>query len=120
MSESPEAASGEKPSPMRMAAVTATGTYQGKVLNVTVSGLPAAGSFVGRLYTCDPESMLLSIAETFPVNNGGTEFTAPLDIADYAEFHIHVGTSLINLYKASTTVEPSGCTSAPAPAAAGM
>jgi hypothetical protein len=103
-----------------LSAVSATGTFKGKVLNVTVSGLPAAGSFVGRLYTCDPESKLLTSAETFPVHNGGNEFTAPLDIAEYAEFHIHVGTSLINLYKTTTGPEPSGCTSAPAPAAAAM
>lgn len=99
-------------------AVTADGRYEGKTLNVTVSGLPANGTFAGRLYTCDPESKLLSVAETFPVSNGATEFEAPLDIADYAEFHIHVGTSLINLHKV-TIGESQGCSSAPAAAASG-
>lgn len=100
-----------------LASVTATGHYEGKTLNVTVSGLPANGTFVGRLYTCDLESKLLSVAETFPVTNGGNEFEAALNIADYAEFHVHVGTSLINLYK-TTIGEPQGCSSAPPAAAA--
>ena len=91
-------------------AVTAAGTYRGKDLDVTVSGLPANGTFVGRLYTCDEESKLLTVAETFPVANGANQYTAPLNIADYAEFHVHVGASHINLVK-STIGEPLGCTS---------
>ncbi|MFA5944471.1 MAG: hypothetical protein WC876_08405 [Candidatus Thermoplasmatota archaeon] len=82
-----------------LSTISATGSYEGKVLNVTVSGLPVNGTFVGRLYTFDEESQILSVAETFPVQNGANEFTAPLNIADYAELHIHVGGSLINLYK---------------------
>lgn len=117
------ASSAEGPQPFALApglaAVSATGSYEGKTLNVTVSGLPTNGTFVGRLYTCDPESKLLSVAETFPVANGGNEFVAPMDIADYAEFHVHVGTSLINLYK-MTIGEPQGCSSAPAPTASPM
>jgi hypothetical protein len=79
--------------------VTAAGTYKGKVLNVTVSGLPANGTYVGRLYTNDTQSGLLTVAETFPIHNGANEFTAKADVQDYAEFHVHVGASLINLYK---------------------
>ncbi|MEA3135881.1 MAG: hypothetical protein QOC71_162, partial [Thermoplasmata archaeon] len=85
-----------------LATISATGTYRGKVLNVTVSNLPAMGAFVGRLYTHDEASGLLTVAETFPLHNGANEFTAPQNIAAYAEFHIHAGASLINLYK--TTV----------------
>lgn len=98
-------------------AIGATGTYAGRVLNVTVSGLPDAGNFVGRLYTCDPGSGLLTATESFPVANGANEHTAELNIGDYAEFHIHAGSSLINLYK-TTIGEPQGCTSAPAGATA--
>jgi hypothetical protein len=98
-----------------LSTVTSSGSYKGKELNVTVSNLPAAGSFVGRLYTCDEESKLLSVAATFPVQNGSNEFTATLNIADYAEYHIHVGTSLINLYKMQIG-EPSACSGAAAPA----
>lgn len=79
--------------------VAATGTYKGKVLNVTVSGLPENGTYVGRLYTNDTQSGLLTVAETFPLHNGANEFTAKVNVADYAEFHIHVGASLVNLYK---------------------
>ncbi|MHB1262630.1 MAG: hypothetical protein ACYC2H_13060 [Thermoplasmatota archaeon] len=101
-------------------AIIAEGSYEGKTLNVTVSGLPVNGTYVGRLYSCDPESKLLTVAETFPVANGGNEFAAPLNIADYAEFHVHVGTSLINLYK-TTIGEPQGCgPGAPAAAASSM
>lgn len=104
------AAAGEGTNPFALAeglsAITATGTYSGKVLSVTVSGLPEGGSYVGRLYTLDEASGLATVAETFPVANGANEFTAPLDIADYAEFHIHVGSSLINLYKTTIGEAP--------------
>lgn len=84
-------------------AVSAAGTYRGKVLNVTVSGLPANGTFMGRLYLNDTQSGLLTAAETFPVRNGANEFTAERNVADYAEFHVHVGSSLVNLYKMRVT-----------------
>ena len=82
--------------------VSATGTYKGKVLTVTVDGLPEGGSYNGRLYFMDEESGLLTPGDYFPVTAGQpTEFEAPLDIADYSEFHVHVGTSSVNLYKAT-------------------
>jgi hypothetical protein len=84
-------------------AVQAAGSYKGKVLNVTVSGLPANGTYMGRLYTNDTQSGLLTVAESFPVHNGANEFTAKTNVADYSEFHIHVGTSLVNLYKMRVT-----------------
>lgn len=93
----------EGPQPFALAAgldaVQAAGSYKGKVLNVTVSGLPGNGTYVGRLYTNDTQSGLLTVAESFPVHNGANEFTAKVNVADYAEFHIHVGNSLVNLYK---------------------
>jgi hypothetical protein len=89
-----------------LASVTATGSYKGKTLDVTVSNLPANGTFVGRLYTLDETSGLLSVAETFPLTNGANTFTAPMNVADYAEFHIHVGASLINLYKTTIAETP--------------
>lgn len=82
--------------------VSAQGSYKGKVLNVTVSGLPANGTYTGYLYTLDAESGLLTRQDPFPIRNGANEYTAPLNVADYAEFHIHVGSSMVNLYK--TTV----------------
>lgn len=79
--------------------VSATGSYRGKVLNVTVSGLPEGGSYTGRLYTMDEESGLLTPGQFFPVTNGANEYEAELDVRDYAEFHVHVGTSGVNLVK---------------------
>jgi hypothetical protein len=82
-----------------LSGISATGTYSGKVLNVTVTGLPANGTYTGYLYTLDEVSGLLTRAEPFTVRNGANEHTAPQDIATYAEFHIHLGTSMVNLYK---------------------
>jgi hypothetical protein len=79
--------------------VSAAGTYRGRELNVTVSGLPQNGTYYGRLYTNDTQSGLLTVAETFPVGNGPNAFTAEMDVAEYAEFHIHAGDSLVNLYR---------------------
>jgi hypothetical protein len=81
--------------------VSATGSYKGKVLTVTVDGLPEGGVYNGRLYTMDEESGLLTPGDYFPVTPGQpVEYRAAVDIADHAEFHVHVGTSSVNLYKA--------------------
>jgi hypothetical protein len=84
-----------------LTAVQVDGTYKGKLLTVNVSGLPANATYSGYLYTLDEESGLLSRGNPFPIVNGANEHTAELNIADYAEFHIHVGTSMVNLYKAT-------------------
>lgn len=85
-----------------LSSVSATGSYEGKVLNVTVSGLPANGTYMGRLYILDEASGLLTPGEFFPVRDGEpTEHEAEFDVADYAEFHVHVGTSSINLVKST-------------------
>jgi hypothetical protein len=84
-----------------LTAVSATGSYRGKVLNVTVSGLPEGASYNGHLYTLDEESGLLTRGPPFPIRNGANEHEAELDIEDYAEFHIHVGTSSVNLVKST-------------------
>lgn len=85
-----------------LGAVSATGTYKGKDLTVTVSGLPANGTYMGRLYTLDEESGILAPGEFFPITpDTATEFRAELNIGDYSEFHVHVGTSAVNLYKAT-------------------
>lgn len=84
-----------------LSSVSAAGTYRGKVLNVTVSGLPGNASYTGYLYTFDEASGLLTRQDPFPIANGANEYTAPLDIEEYAEFHIHVGSSMVNLYKAT-------------------
>ena len=82
-----------------LAAVSATGSYSGKVLTVDVSGLPANATYSGYLYTMDEESGLLTRGSPFPIVNGPNEYEAELNIADYAEFHVHVGSSMVNLVK---------------------
>jgi hypothetical protein len=82
-----------------LSGISATGSYSGKVLNVTASGLPMNGTYTGYLYTLDEESGLLTRNEPFPIQEGANEYTAPQDIASYAEFHIHLGSSMVNLYK---------------------
>ena len=88
-----------------LSAPSVQGTYRGKTLNVTVSNLPANGTYMGRLYTLDEESGLLTPGDFFPLANGSpSEYEAELDIEDYAEFHVHVGSSSVNLYKATFPV----------------
>lgn len=83
--------------------VTAVGTYKGKVLTIDVSGLPEGTVYTGRLYTADEDGVVAAEAsETFPgLKNGANEITATEAIDSYAQFHIHVGGSKINLYKAN-------------------
>lgn len=80
--------------------VAVTGSYKGKTLDIDVSGLPAKGPFVGRLYTLDATGNA-TVGESFPVISGSQSFKSERNIGDYAEFHIHVGPSKINLYKAT-------------------
>ena len=78
------------------------GTYRGKVLNVTVGGLPANATYTGRLYALDAESGLLTPGDFFPLAVGApSEHEAEINIEEYSEFHVHVGTSSVNLYKAT-------------------
>jgi len=48
-----------------------------------------------------PAPLAEHFRQPFAIANGANEHTAELNIADYAEFHIHVGTSMVNLYKAT-------------------
>ncbi|HEX2065357.1 MAG TPA: hypothetical protein VHI93_00955 [Candidatus Thermoplasmatota archaeon] len=82
--------------------ITVSGTFTGRHLEVTVAGLPANATYVARLYVADPASPTGHTAtESFEVRNGVTAHDAQQDIADFSEFHIHVGTSMVNLYKAT-------------------
>lgn len=82
-----------------LTAVTVTGTYSGRTLTLQVAGLPEGDGFIGRLYK-PSQTGNLTVAETFPVNNGAVEFESEkANIGDYTEFHIHVGDSKIYLYQ---------------------
>ncbi len=82
--------------------IAAVGAFEGPKLTLKLSGLADNGTFVGRLYTKDDKGVL-AVAEAFPVKNGEVVFMAKKDVALYAEFHIHVGDSSLNLYKATVT-----------------
>lgn len=84
------------------AAVTVTGSYAGRTLTVDVAGLPEEGNFVGRLYTQDEVSGALTLVESFPVVAGVQEYEAEAgNIGDFAEFHVHVGSSKLYVYQAT-------------------
>lgn len=80
--------------------------FEGGQLSLTISGLQENGTYKGRLYTKDPASGAVAPAEFFDVKNGATIYSAKEGkaIADYAELHIHVGDSSLNLYKASIKI----------------
>lgn len=79
-------------------AVSVTASYKGDTLTVDVSGLPEEGNFVGRLYT--NETGTLTLVESFPVVAGSQDYKAEAgNIADFAEFHIHVGASKLYVYQ---------------------
>ena len=84
--------------------ITVTGTFKGKVLTIDVSGLPGSDTtkFTGWLYEMGPSGNLTRTV-SFPVVAGAQSFTAEKDISDFKEFHIHVGASMVNLYKSTIT-----------------
>jgi hypothetical protein len=83
--------------------LTVAGTYTGHHLEVTVNGLPANGTFMAKLYVADAASPTgYTAKEEFEVKDGTTSYDSKdHDIADFAQFHIHVGASMVNLYKAA-------------------
>lgn len=84
-----------------LSAVTVTGSYKGKTLDIDVQGLPADVEAVGRFYKLGTTGNL-TVGESFPVIAGAQSFTSEEgNIGDYVQFHIHVGTSKIYLYQAT-------------------
>lgn len=85
-----------------LSSVTVAGSYKGRTLTLDVAGLPEDGNYVGRLYTKDEASGALTAAESFPIVAGVQEFKAQTgNIGDFAEFHIHVGSSKVYVYQAT-------------------
>lgn len=82
--------------------VSVTGSYEGKTLTFDVSGLPDNGTFEGWLVGipegADDAAPLEHIISIPGVVNGPNEFKASKNINAYAEFHIHVAGSKINVY----------------------
>lgn len=87
-----------------LGAVQVTGSYKGHKLTLDVSGLPGENGnpeFIGRLYRANADGNV-TVAESFVVVNGAQEYVSKdANIGDYAEFHIHVGTSKIYVYQAT-------------------
>lgn len=69
-----------------------TGTWTGSSLTVTVSGLNTTFAYEGWLVAEGGEHV-----ESFPVSNGENTFDAEAGIDTYAEFHIHVAGTKINV-----------------------
>lgn len=79
-----------------------TGSYDGKDLTLDVSGLPGNATFTGWLVSQDPETLVMTHDVSFPIAaDGAIEYAAAENIADYAEVHIHVTGSKINVGIAS-------------------
>jgi hypothetical protein len=92
-----------------LSGVRATGGYDSHKLTVEVSGLPANSTYTGYLYPyqADGKTPSTTPTESFPVQNGPNSYESPTHaISDFAQFHIHVGTSKLNLFK--STILPPG------------
>jgi len=78
------------------------GAWSGKTLTGIISGLPENATFQGNLYVRGADGAVAADPEeTFAIaGNGPFTYSSPRDIAEFAEFHIHVGHSKVNLYKA--------------------
>lgn len=79
-------------------------SWEGHKMSGTIEGLPANATYQGNLYLPGPDGAALADpAESFTINgNGPFEYTSTShDVGDFAEFHVHVGHSKVNLYKAS-------------------
>lgn len=85
-----------------LGSIGVTGTYKGKHLEVTVTGLPANSTYTGKLYVTDAASPTgFTAKESFAITNGVNSYDSPEhNIVDFAEFHLHVGASALNLFKA--------------------
>ena len=81
---------------------TATGSYSGNELTVTVGGLPGNATFMGVFYKNDETGMPVASSETCPISSGANKCVLSANggnVADYSEFHVHVAGSKVNLVK---------------------
>lgn len=82
--------------------VSFTASYSGKELTLTTSGI---GNYTvdGWTVRVDEETGEKVHEDRFTVANGETIFDAPLDISEYAEIHLHVAGTKINLAVATVS-----------------
>lgn len=83
--------------------VNATLSWVGMEMTVSVEGLPEGAEATGWLVAMDPVQEELVHETSIPLGNGTTTATAPKPLAEYAEFHVHLGDSKVNL--ATTKIE---------------
>lgn len=79
---------------------TIDATYSGKDLEYTLSGLPAGNTYEAWLVK-ELESGEMEHTEKWTVSNGAGSFQASMNIGDFAEFHVHVAGTSINVLKLS-------------------
>lgn len=87
-----------------IAGITVTGSFKGKSLDIDVSNIPGNGTkLLGRLYIMAEDGNMTPTAQ-FDMTPGANHYEdEDRAIGKYAEFHIHVGNSKINLYKSTIT-----------------
>lgn len=87
-----------------IAGITVTGSFKGKTLDIDVSNIPGNGTkLLGRLYMLAEDGNMTPTAQ-FDILPGANHYEDEDNaIGKYAEFHIHVGNSKINLYKSTIT-----------------
>lgn len=81
-------------------AVDVSASYAANVITVNAQGLPEGAEPTGWLVEQDADGELVHTVD-FPLSGNVSEFTAERPIAAYAEFHVHVADSKINLAIAS-------------------
>ncbi len=80
-----------------LAAVSAAVSYSGKDITVTLTDAPNGTTLVAWLVGEDAETGEATHDESFVLGAGETMYTATKNIADYSAFHIHVGSSTVNI-----------------------
>lgn len=88
-------------------AVSVSISYQGTQLTVNAENLPEGADPVGWLVEVDMDGEKVHAVQ-FPINGNATQFTAERPITEFAEFHVHVGDSKINMAIATLSTAADG------------
>lgn len=76
--------------------VSAAVTYEGKDITVVLTDAPEGVSLVAWLVSTDEAGELVH-EESFVLSGAESTYTAGMNVADFTEFHVHVGTSKVNV-----------------------
>lgn len=84
-----------------LTSLSAAGAWKGKELTVTVSGAQPGVAYTGYLYEED-DAGVMTQAESFPIPGDGEHVhEATKDIDEFAEFHVHVAGTSLNVAQAT-------------------